>query len=312
MAQRAGVSFEVDRLEVEDDTLVVSGFWTGVRGLRFVRPTLVSDDRRILATLEHKPWAHSDDSTWTAAFPWDGAEVDADRLTLAVSSQVSVSLGDAGAVPPPLRAVDQSAGGAKLLDIEAASPELDDLLEERDALRRRLADAATARDEDARERAATARDRDRALQQLDEAIEAREAAVRTRSRMQVAHDEALEAREVAEAELAKAKAEREEANAQRDEVLLAYRALRLQLQGEHAEQDRAASDDVPGAEPGTDEPIGVRTMPAARTVMSELQRPRREQKLVLSQFDLWIIRVLGVVAAGCFILLLFSILRVFL
>ena len=55
----------------------------------------------------------------------------------------------------------------------------------------------------------------------------------------------------------------------------------------------------------------VRTLPAARTVMSELQHPRREQKLVLSQFDLWIIRVLGTVAAGCFILLLFSILRVF-
>ena len=313
MAQRAGVSFEVDRLEVEDDTLVVSGFWSGVRGLRFVRPTLVADDRRILATLEHKPWAHSDDSTWTAAFPWDGAAVDADRLTLAVSSQVSVSLGDAGAVAPPLRAVDRSAGDARLLDIEAASPELDPLLEERDALRRRLADAATAHDEAARERAATARDRDRALQQLDEAIAAREAAVRTRARMQVAHDEALAAREAAEAELAQAKAEREEANAQRDEVLLAYRALRLQIQGEHAEQDRAASDDGPSAEPASgDEPIGVRTLPAARTVMSELQRPRREQKLVLSQFDLWIIRVLGVVAAGCFILLLFSILKVFL
>ena len=56
----------------------------------------------------------------------------------------------------------------------------------------------------------------------------------------------------------------------------------------------------------------MRTLPAARTVMSQLQRPRREQKLVLSQFDLWIMRVLGTVAAGCFILLLFSILRVFL
>ena len=45
--------------------------------------------------------------------------------------------------------------------------------------------------------------------------------------------------------------------------------------------------------------------------MAQLQHPRRESKLVLSQFDLWIIRVLGVVAAGCFILLLFAILRVF-
>lgn len=45
--------------------------------------------------------------------------------------------------------------------------------------------------------------------------------------------------------------------------------------------------------------------------MAQLQHPRRESKLVLSQVDLWIIRVLGVVAAGCFILLLLSILRVF-
>ena len=337
MAQRAGVSFAVDRLEVEDDRLVVSGFWTGVRGLRFMRPTLVSDDRRILATLEHKPWAHSADAAWTAAFPWNGEEVDADRLTLAVSPQVTVSLGDGGALaavlaagaPPTLKVVTQPpAVDTDRRDAEPAPPpaELADLVRECDDLRRRLADtervaaererhtlrdAATAQDEAARECAATARDRDRARQQLDEAIEAREAAVRTRARMQVAHDEALAARELAEAELAKAKAEREEANAQRDEVLLAYRALRLQLRGEHAEQDRAANDD-PEAEPGSDEPIGVRTLPAARTVMSQLQHPRREQKLVLSQFDLWIIRVLGTVAAGCFILLLFSILRVFL
>jgi hypothetical protein len=305
MAQRAGVSFEVDRLEVEDDRLVVSGFWTGVRGLRFVRPTLVSDDRRILATLEHKPWAPSDDSTWTAAFPWDGAEVDADRLTLAVSSQVSVSLGDRGALAPLL-----SAAAPPTLKVVTQPPAIE--ADRRDA---EPPPPPSAELEDLRrEREAVARDRDRALQQLDEAIEAREAAIRTRGRMQAAHDEALAAREVAEAALAQAKAEREEANAQRDEVLLAYRALRLQLQGEHAEQDRAASEDAdPDAPPRSDDaPIGVRTLPAARTVMSELQRPRREQKLVLSQFDLWIIRVLGVVAAGCFILLLFSILRVFL
>jgi hypothetical protein len=74
--------------------------------------------------------------------------------------------------------------------------------------------------------------------------------------------------------------------------------------------DRAAQD--PAVPDAADAPIGVRTMPAARTVAAELRDPRREQKLVLSPFDLWIIRVLGTVAAGCFILLLLSILRVFL
>ena len=55
----------------------------------------------------------------------------------------------------------------------------------------------------------------------------------------------------------------------------------------------------------------MRSIPAARTVMPELQDPRREAKLLLSPFDLWVIRVLGTVAACCFILLLVSILRVF-
>ena len=53
-------------------------------------------------------------------------------------------------------------------------------------------------------------------------------------------------------------------------------------------------------------------MPAARTVMAELQRPTKPVgRLPFSALDLWVVRVLGTVAAGCFILLLISILRVF-
>ena len=56
----------------------------------------------------------------------------------------------------------------------------------------------------------------------------------------------------------------------------------------------------------------MRTVPAARTVMAELQYPRRESEAARSsQFDLWVVRVLGLAAAGCFLLLLLSILRVF-
>ena len=67
---RAGASFELSRLELEDGRLLVSGWWSGVRGIRFVRPALVIDGRQVLATLEHKPWATADDGSWTAAFPW--------------------------------------------------------------------------------------------------------------------------------------------------------------------------------------------------------------------------------------------------
>ncbi len=45
--------------------------------------------------------------------------------------------------------------------------------------------------------------------------------------------------------------------------------------------------------------------------MAELQRPRPASKLPMTLFDVWMFRVLGSVAAGCFILLLVSLLRVF-
>ncbi|MDP2710375.1 MAG: hypothetical protein Q8O56_04085 [Solirubrobacteraceae bacterium] len=378
MAQREGVTFEIERLELEGDELVVSGFWSGVRGLRFVRPTLLSDEHRILATLEHKPWAPSPEAAWTAAFPWNGGDVDIGKLALAVGSQVTVPLGagtvveaapalapasapapadgdtddaaDAGASPPaaagrsldPALAVVPTASRAD--DAETAHDdhseasdenELDAVVRERDALRRRLEDAelltaererravqaakAAAQEEIARHRASADRDRDRALAQLAEAVEAREAAVRSRTRIELAADEALRARDDAENALDQAKSERDEAKAQRDEVLVAYHTLQRSVQRERAQEDRergaaagASGDDGDaGDSDETSAPIGVRTIPSARTVMADLQHPRREAKLVLSQFDLWVIRVLGTVAAGCFILLLLSILRVF-
>lgn len=323
MAQRAGVSFELERLDVEGDELVVTGHWSGVRGLRFVRPTLVAEDRRILATLEHKPWAPSLDHTWIAAFPWDRDDVDVDGLALAVSPQVTVQLGDAPLpVAPQPQPAPQPAPPPAVTPLRAAEPLRPEPEPEPQPAPRasvRSLDAErSARLEDqlcevTRERDAVLRDRERALAQLEEAVAAREAAIRTRSRMELAHDEALVERERAEAALAAAQAQRDEANAQRDEVLLAYRALQRHLQAERAHEDRVQGDepDPDGADP--EEPIGVRTMPAARTVMAELQRPTKPvgSKLPFSVFDLWVIRVLGTVAAGCFILLLISILRVF-
>jgi hypothetical protein len=79
------------------------------------------------------------------------------------------------------------------------------------------------------------------------------------------------------------------------------------VQTERADLDRALSPD----EATGDEPLGVRKMPAARTVMAELQRPAPKSKFVVSKFDIWVMRVLGSVAAACFILLLVSIVRVF-
>jgi chromosome segregation ATPase len=174
---------------------------------------------------------------------------------------------------------------------------------------RRAADTAgETRDEVARARTAAERDRDIALAQRDEAVQDREAAVRTRTRMELAGAEAAERQAAAEAALVRAQAERDDAQAQRDEVLLAYRALQRHVHSERAETDRA---ERPAADTDLDAPLGVRTMPAARTIMAELQRPAPSSKFVVSKFDVWVVRVLGSVAAGCFILLLVAILRVF-
>ena len=58
------------------DRLEVTGRWYGLRGHRFVRPVLVvqagDEQRRMLAVLEHKPWAADDGDEWIAAFPWEG------------------------------------------------------------------------------------------------------------------------------------------------------------------------------------------------------------------------------------------------
>src|SRR4051812_21744838 len=75
------VAFEVERFEwTALDRLEVRGRWTGVRGRRFMRPSLNLDvprgRRRLIALLDHKPWAAGDGDTWVAAFPWEGRRDD--------------------------------------------------------------------------------------------------------------------------------------------------------------------------------------------------------------------------------------------
>lgn len=378
---RAGVTFEVQRLELADGCLVISGHWSGVRGMRFVRPTLVVGGRRVLATLEHKPWSSAAGRLWTAAFPWEeDGDLD-EELALTVAPTVSVILGArpagadetqplvfvgetavavaadqddradaavtaAGAPPPPTRPPPEPASPARLLRLQ---DDLAQLTLQRNALDRRLEEAqalnadldvrcreleqamrlerntaqgaAEGREDVERARTAAERDRDRALARVDEAVHDREAALRTRARMEVQCDEAVQELDAAEARLARAIADRDEANAQRDEVLLAYRALQRKMMSERADADRgqapgagasgAGDDRQTSAEDHPDMPLGVRTMPAARAVMGALQRKQPHGKLLLSQFDLWVMRVLGTVAALCFISLLVMILRVF-
>jgi hypothetical protein len=91
------VVFEVERFEwTESDRLEVTGRWYGLRGHRFVRPVLTveADDgsRRMLALLDHKPWAAGDGEPWIAAFPWEGEPVGVAAAELAVAPSLAVDL----------------------------------------------------------------------------------------------------------------------------------------------------------------------------------------------------------------------------
>jgi hypothetical protein len=92
-----GVTFEVERFEwAADDRLELVGRWFGLRGHRFLRPTLdvevAGERRRMLAVLEHKPWAAEDGEEWIAAFPWTGEPARLEDAELTVSPDLAVQL----------------------------------------------------------------------------------------------------------------------------------------------------------------------------------------------------------------------------
>src|SRR6185295_5341406 len=92
-----GVTFEVERFEwAADDRIEVVGRWFGLRGHRFLRPTLDvevgGERRRMLAVLEHKPWAADEGEEWVAAFAWTGQRAPLDDAELTVSPDLAVQL----------------------------------------------------------------------------------------------------------------------------------------------------------------------------------------------------------------------------
>jgi hypothetical protein len=90
--------FEIERFEwAAPDRIEIAGSWSGVRGRRFIRPTLVlkgeGEPKRLLAMLEHKPWAaDGGGDVWVAAFPWQGEPVEFESADLHVASGIDVEL----------------------------------------------------------------------------------------------------------------------------------------------------------------------------------------------------------------------------
>jgi hypothetical protein len=242
------VLFELERLEQSDDGLLeLSGRWFGVRGRRFVRPTLtlVADGRphRLLADLAHKPWAAEDGAEWTAAFPWDEQGASLTDIELSVAPDIAILLAGpdlvAGTAPVP---ADET---TLRRELHMTRMELADQRRERERLRRELGPLREELDrlrdelEQAREAAleaesATAR-RDAAVAKLEaveaqlaDSVAAREAAVSERDRALAYREQAV--------------LERDGALADRDQTLAGRKRSRGERDRALAERDRALSD----------------------------------------------------------------------
>jgi hypothetical protein len=88
---------EIERFEwASPDRIEIVGYWSGLRGRRFVRPTLVlkgqGAPRRLLALLEHKPWPASEGEEWIAAFAWEGEVTKFESAELNVGSGIDLDL----------------------------------------------------------------------------------------------------------------------------------------------------------------------------------------------------------------------------
>jgi hypothetical protein len=193
----------------------VTGRWFGLRGHRFLRPTLDvdvgGDRRRMLADLEHKPWAPEEGEPWTAAFTWRGQPARFDDAEMTVAPELSIKL------PAPEGALEEVDGPEPRERLAAGRPRTAVLENERDAA---LVEVQRLSDELARAEAAHAA----ATDDLRERLETERAKAR-----------GLES-QVAEAE-AHARLEIESLRTERDEALAAGEALREQLEG--AEHERA-------------------------------------------------------------------------
>jgi hypothetical protein len=241
----ARVAFELDRFELMgEDRLEIAGRWFGVRGLRFVRPSLTvrteEGERNLLALLEHKPWAAEEGRSWIAAFPWEGGSPDPGQAELAVAPSVVVALAREGAAQASGVTADRRPSLRERLSDEQQrarrlGSEVAWLREEREALIADKERAAAECERLADELAAAQMDREEAIGRL-------EAALRERDQMSEERDAALRSRDLAERERDGAVRRREAELAQRADVAAERDRALKERDAALREHDLAASD----------------------------------------------------------------------
>ena len=210
-----GVTFEVERFEwAADDRIEVVGRWFGLRGHRFLRPTLDvevgGERRRMLAVLEHKPWAPEEGEEWIAAFSWTGERAKLDEAELTVSPDLAVQLplpdgpGDSGAKPAPAEAAERRT--ARRPRTAVLEDELAAAMAEVNRITEQLAREREMHSESGRE----LRERARVAQEATKKLE---------SELEQATGRLATAEAQAETRLEEARRERDRATAARDEAL---------------------------------------------------------------------------------------------
>jgi hypothetical protein len=228
-------AFELDRFTAGDERLEVSGRWMGVRGRRFVRPSLTvfidGHSTRALAELEHKPWAAEDGDEWVAAFPWHGRLDEIEEFELAVAPDLLVRLpppdGTIREVVLPVVAPDDQAEPAPVERApEPPRGDARELREQADAVRHNALAV-----------------RDRALADLDEAVAARD---RLRAEL-----------ERAVADRGRVSAELDQLAGEHDRLKSERRALQTELGRVRAELRMAHSDLALARRPQSPEPPPV-------------------------------------------------------
>ena len=274
------VAFEVDRFEWVDERLVVVGRWFDLRGHRFMRPALTvevegeGDDRRLLADLEHKPWAADEGNDWIAAFPWDGRPAELSRAELAVAPSVAVDL-PLPRLPGQRRKRAAKANAAReahrprpqeptaavadaerdaTAEVAALTREIRKLTAERDAAIAERDSLARERDAAIAERDALARERDQAAAAqaaspgFDALIAERDAAIAERNALARERDEA--AKRPAPADLHALAAERDALAGRLQRVVAERDALARRRDEAAAQRDAAlvARNDARSAE----------------------------------------------------------------
>ncbi len=221
VAGASRVLFELDRFELSNnDQFELQGRWFGVRGRRFMRPTLTvtveGHEVRLLADLADKPWAAEDGQPWKAAFPSrvEPEEFRQAELTVAPDITIELRAPEHGTEEAP---ESQSRGETAPAPGQAHTPATDAPA----TWARQLIEARRRQDQLQRELDRAKGERTNAGARMDDLLGKLSEAIQERDSMRDARDQALARVKELSSRQAEVSAERDSAVAERD---LAHRS----------------------------------------------------------------------------------------